>query len=75
MTVKKIINDWDPYSLFPYAPIDEYDEEIRVIESYILQNSKFKINELANFIKDLFDEDLIVSEKQDYIRIAKKILG
>lgn len=29
MDVRKIINEWDPYSLFPYAPENEYELEIK----------------------------------------------
>ena len=34
MDIRKIINEWDPYSLFPYAPKNEYEAEIKKIESY-----------------------------------------
>lgn len=31
--LQKVINKWDPLSLFPFAPADEYKNEIEQIES------------------------------------------
>lgn len=38
MDIEKIINDWDPYSLFPFAPNDEYKDEISKINTYVKTN-------------------------------------
>ena len=35
MDIEKIINSWDPFSLFPFAPIDEYSWEICKIDNFI----------------------------------------
>lgn len=53
MLVKKIIEEWDPIDVFPYAPEDEYEEEVKQIEEYILNASLDKHN-LAKEIYTMF---------------------
>lgn len=43
MLVKKIIDEWDPINLFPYAPEDEYEEEVKQIEE-CTRNASLGIN-------------------------------
>ncbi|MDY6064945.1 MAG: DUF1871 domain-containing protein [Finegoldia sp.] len=73
MSVENIINEWDPYSLFPYAPKDEYNNEIDLIENFIkTENNE---NKLALFLKNIFETDIIFEEnKRNFLEISKKIL-
>lgn len=73
MTIKNIINEWDPYSLFPFAPNDEYDYEIDMINDFI-KKDKNK-TELVLFLDEIFDSNIIYEDyKKDYLKIADKIL-
>ena len=73
MNIEKIINNWDPYSLFPYAPKDEYSKEISEIKNYI--NTNNDIGDLTNYLGQLFDKEIIFEEeKKNFLEIAKKIL-
>lgn len=73
MKVDNIINEWDPYSLFPLAPKDEYRDEIKKIKIYI-DNDK-DIDSLAKYLGNIFDVDMIFDEKKlDFLTIAKKLV-
>lgn len=71
MSVENIINEWDPYSLQLYCPKDEYKQEIELINKFVKINKKE--NELALFLKDIFDDDMIFKNK-DFLEISKKYL-
>lgn len=71
MSVENIINEWDPYSLQPYCPKDEYKQEIELINKFIKINKNE--NELVLFLKNIFDDDMIFKDK-DFLEISKKIL-
>lgn len=74
MDIEKIINSWDPYSLFPFAPKDEYSEEISKIENYVKKNHDLEA--LNKYLGLIFDTGIIFEEeKKDFLKIAKKILG
>lgn len=74
MDIEKIINSWDPYSLFPFAPKDEYSEEISKIEDFIKKNRD--VEALSKYLGLIFDTGIIFEEeKKDFLKIAKKILG
>lgn len=74
MDIEKIINDWDPYSLFPFAPNDEYKDEINKINTYVKINQS--IDRLTKYLEQIFDVDIIfVEEKKDFLKISKKILN
>lgn len=73
MKTKLIINEWDPYSLFPFAPSDEYIGEINKINDFL--KTKQDLDDLIKFLGELFDLDIISDEeKKDFTKIAKKIL-
>lgn len=38
--ITDIINNWNPIELFPYAPSDEYEGEIKILESFIKNSSE-----------------------------------
>lgn len=71
INIRKIINEWDPYSLFPYAPDNEYESEIRKIEKFISTNNS-KVD-LSKFIKSIFDFEDINEEKRNLEDIVEKI--
>lgn len=72
MDVRKIINEWDPYSLFPYAPENEYELEIKKIESFVSTNNVK--TDLSEFIKYIFDFEDISEDKKTLDDIVEKIL-
>lgn len=73
MKIEKIINAWDPYSLFPFAPKDEYEDEIGKIKTYIKRNRS--LDDLTKYLGKIFDVDIIFEdEKKEFFKIAKKIL-
>lgn len=62
MDIRKIINEWDPYSLFPYAPENEYESEIKKIETFVSTNNVK--TDLSEFIKSIFDFEDISEDKK-----------
>ena len=77
-SVREIINDWDPIGLFPMAPDDEYEDEIKKIYEYILDNTDIGKKELATFISNTFIElfgiDSFTASDIDCLSIAEQIL-
>lgn len=70
--IRKIINEWDPYLLFPYAPENEYESEIKKIESFVSTNNVK--TDLSEFIKSIFDFEDISEDKKTIDDIVEKIL-
>lgn len=74
MDIEKIINDWDPYLLLPFAPNDEYKDEISKINTYVKTNQS--LDGFTNYLEQIFDVDIIFEEeKKDFLKIARKILN
>ena len=74
INVGKIINEWDPISLFPYAPADEYHSEIESIQSAL--SCCLNADELADKIYQIFLSafgDSFVETKQECLNIANKL--
>jgi hypothetical protein len=55
MTIKEVIDKWDPIGLFPGAPDNEYHSEIQVIEEMLLQT---KVHVLKNTRQQLCNSTL-----------------
>lgn len=75
MNVEKIINEWDPISLFPYAPVDEYHGEINSVKQAM--SCCLDAHELSDKIYQIFSSafgDLFVGTKQECLYIASKLL-
>ena len=72
MKIKEIIDNWDPYSLFPFAPKDEYSGEIEKIE--ILVKNNISLDNLSKSLESIFDSEDISKGKESFKDIAKKIL-
>lgn len=74
MDIEKIINDWDLYLLLPFAPKDEYKDEISKINIYVKINQSF--DGLTKYLEQIFDNEIIFEkEKKDFLKIVKKILN
>lgn len=74
MKIDKIIKEWDPYSLFPFAPKDEYKVEINKIKIYIEKEKD--IENLAKYLENIFDIDLIYDEKKkNFLEISKELVS
>lgn len=75
--VEKIINEWDPIDLFPLAPKDEYNQEIKKIVNVLKDKSLLNEGNLANTLKlifvESFGEDLFFRDNE--LDIAKKLLN
>lgn len=74
-TIKEIINTWDPYSLFPYAPKDEYSEEIAFIEQLIREHPNPSDTDLVQYMEEVFDVEDIEKDKRNFIQVVAKIRG
>lgn len=74
--VAKIINDWDPIDLFPYAPKDEYEVEIDMISELLDESTN--LEHLANSISTVFTrrfgDDVFTKKYKECLYIAQKIL-
>ena len=72
MSVATIVNQWDPYSLFPYVPSDEYSGEINKITDFMKRD--YDQTDLILELKRIFDESDIVEDKRDFSTIAEKLI-
>ena len=74
--IARIINEWDPIGLFPYAPVDEYHSEIAEIK-HLLSISKTP-EELANGIYAIFcgsfGKNIFDKSKEECLSIALKLI-
>ncbi|HBV68410.1 MAG TPA: DUF1871 domain-containing protein [Clostridiales bacterium] len=79
MKVRKIINEFDPLGLLPYAPPDEYEGEIRGIILFLEDNKGCDLAVLANQIFETFKRTLGVDafrkSIEDCRQVAYKILS
>jgi hypothetical protein len=72
--VKKAIDEFNPYSLLPEAPNDEFDSESREIASRINVNST--VEKIAEIISEAFSEEFgEIFEPKDCMTTAEKIHG
>ncbi|MDD4679618.1 MAG: DUF1871 domain-containing protein [Clostridia bacterium] len=70
--VKKAIDEFNPYSLLPQAPNDEFDSESREIASRINVNST--VEKIAEIISEVFSEEFGENfEPKDCMTTAEKI--
>jgi hypothetical protein len=79
ITVKRIIDDWDPVDLLiTHAPSDEYDGESKEIFAVIGNNSNIEIGKLSCLIHSIFTNafgnDVFKQTKEDCEVIAKRLL-
>ena len=54
--IVKLLNEWDPISLLPYAPDDEYIFEAERINEYIIQHPFCNVDDLAQAINEIFSK-------------------
>lgn len=70
--VKKAIDEFNPYSLLPEAPNDEFDSESREISTRI--NVDSTIEEIAEIISEVFSEEFYDNfEVKSCMETAEKI--
>lgn len=77
LSIKKIIDEWDPIGLLPYTPADEYEKEVELIESYLCNTNPITRDSLGNEILHLFSRrfgSVFEENIATCIEIAKKIL-
>lgn len=79
MDIKSIIDKWDPINLFPYAPNDEYEVEIKLIQDYVNENMQ-ELNQqsLGIQIKTIFEkrfgDDIFRKDNENCIKVANEII-
>ena len=65
--IKKIIDEWDPIDLLPFAPPDEYDYEINkiysVIEDKVNIEHQYLSEIIYNVFKKTFGEDVFLESE------------
>ncbi len=76
--ITKAIIEFDPLDLLPYAPSDEYDEEIHEIYSFLKNNVNCDLDTLAGEIYEVFKktlgDDVFTKTIADCHQVASKIL-
>ena len=76
MSIKKIIDEWDPVNLLSHAPQNEYHTEIDEIEKFL--KGKKSCDELAEEIYAVFmasfGDGVFKNTKNDCLEIAEKII-
>ena len=74
----KIVNEWDPINLFPMAPADEYNLEIKKIQRVLETNSNITLEHLGDEINKIFlttfGDDVYTSSIEECKNIAKRII-
>lgn len=79
--IKAIINHWDPIGLFPYAPEDEYDCEIKEIICFF--NEFDRVGDISEYdlgrkikkiFSDSFGNDVFCGSDEDCLKVAREIL-
>ncbi|KUP23386.1 DUF1871 family protein [Paenibacillus sp. DMB5] len=50
--VRQVIHEWNPFGLFPHAPVDEFDSEIEEVALSLTDATT--VEELARRIQDIF---------------------
>ena len=75
MTIKEIINLWDPLDLLSWAPDDEYSSEIAAIEQLIKTTNDYaQLGEgIYQVFLTAFGPDSFQKTKQECAEIAMKI--
>ncbi len=76
--IERIINEWDPVGLFPMAPMDEYESEIKRIFDYIDSTETVRIDCLSEKIKTVFEkafgDDVFFKDIEECKKVANKIV-
>lgn len=76
--IMRIINEWDPIDLFPMAPADEYNSEIKKIQRVLDWNSNITIEQLGIEINKIFlttfGDDVYTSSEEECKNVAKRII-
>lgn len=77
--VTQAVNDWDPLELFPYAPKDEYQDEIEELVYFLEKRDPCSADDLALKIYELFSRtlgrDVFTQTLDDCRQVAINILS
>ena len=77
-SISKIINDFDPLDLIPFAPQDEYCDEIKEIGDFIQSNLNCDVDTLAQQIYKIFlshlGSNVFTKSIEECRDVAQKIL-
>ncbi|WP_282918963.1 hypothetical protein [Levyella massiliensis] len=73
MSIENVIRTWDPYSLFPYAPIDEYNNEIEDIKALVADGCSREL--LLDRLPQIFVISDINEGKRDLSSVVDSILN
>lgn len=78
ISIKQIIDEWDPIGLSAISPTDEYNYEVEQIENYIRNNDNVTSERLAQEINSVFihafGEGIYQSDTSQCRIIAQKII-
>lgn len=75
--IKDIINEWDPIDLFPYAPADEYENEVHLLEDFVKSkemSEEILGNEIYKIFEKRFGSDVFKRNKFECSKVANRIL-
>lgn len=75
--IKDIINEWDPIDLFPYAPTDEYENEVHLLEDFVKSkemSEEILGNEIHKIFEKRFGADVFKQNKSECSKVANRIL-
>lgn len=74
-TVKKVINEWDPIGLFPFAPQDEYSNEIEEILEICSKSRAAEVvgEGILNVFIDAFGIEIFKFSLTECVKIANMI--
>ena len=77
MSVREIIDQWDPIDLLSIAPGDEYHSEIEEVEEllWVTRDCETIADGIFTVFLTAFGEDVFRKTRQDCIEIAKRILS
>ncbi|MGX7417392.1 DUF1871 family protein [Carnobacterium gallinarum] len=74
--IEKVINNWDPLELFPFAPKDEYENEINKILG-VLKKDPTNVDlgkAIEKIFLDSFGKGIINENEEKYLLVSNEIL-
>ena len=76
LTVKEVVDEWDPINLLSHAPKDEYHSEIEKIEHLlrVAENREEAAYGIFNIFSESFGNDIFLETQSECELIARKLL-
>ena len=74
--IRDVINEWDPIGLFPCAPDDEYEIEIKNIEEELnkIKSEKLLARAIYSIFINAFGEDVFKKSLTECTVIARQLM-